>query len=168
MTRCGPQAEDTLERFVYCYLRIRFHGNACSPKTVVQQRPIPRCQGNVLSEAPPTRRSYSGFQASCHNIVNVCVLIKVPNWVYSFGKVRRLCIYYWWLKFLQVKGQANKLTYVHIHAALWYGLGFLRSPKNSINKNMLLCTTNTQTWSTKWRKYKIVIVTCGVSKKGRR
>jgi hypothetical protein len=57
---------DPFERFV-CYLRTRCHGNACSPKTVVQQRSILRCQGNVLSEAPPSRRSYSGFQASCDN-----------------------------------------------------------------------------------------------------
>jgi hypothetical protein len=38
-------------------------------QTVVQQRPIPRCHGNVLSEALPTRWSYSGFQASCHIIL---------------------------------------------------------------------------------------------------
>jgi hypothetical protein len=29
----------------------------------------PRCQGDVLSEVLPSRRSYSGFQASCHNVL---------------------------------------------------------------------------------------------------
>jgi hypothetical protein len=37
-------------------------------ETVVQQRSIPRCYGNVFSEALPNRWSYSGFQASRHNI----------------------------------------------------------------------------------------------------
>jgi hypothetical protein len=49
-------------------LFIRCHSNACS-KTVVQQLPISRCQRNVLSEAPPSKQSYYGFQASCHNIL---------------------------------------------------------------------------------------------------
>jgi hypothetical protein len=72
MARCGQQTEHTPERFVCCYLRIRYHGNACSPKTVVQQRPISRCQENALSEGPPNTRSYSGFQASCHNPITQC------------------------------------------------------------------------------------------------
>jgi hypothetical protein len=67
MTRCGPQTEYTFERFVCCNLRIHCPVNACVPKTVLQQRSIPHCQGNVLSESPPSRRSYSGSQASCHN-----------------------------------------------------------------------------------------------------
>jgi hypothetical protein len=35
-------------------------------QTVVQQRSIPRCHGNVLSEALPSRWSYFGSQASCY------------------------------------------------------------------------------------------------------
>jgi hypothetical protein len=64
----GPQTEHIFEQFLCRYLRIRCHGNACSPKTVAQQRSIPRCKGKVLSEAQPSRQSYSGFQATCHNI----------------------------------------------------------------------------------------------------
>jgi hypothetical protein len=45
-------------------------------QTVVQQRSIPRCHGNVLGEALPSRWSYSGFQPSCHNILlNVTIII---------------------------------------------------------------------------------------------
>jgi hypothetical protein len=36
-------------------------------QSVVQQLSIPRFHGNVLSEAPRSRWSYFGFQASCHN-----------------------------------------------------------------------------------------------------
>jgi hypothetical protein len=50
---------------------VRLLLSACSPKVVVQQHSIPRCQGNILSEAPPSTRSDSGFQASCHNNINV-------------------------------------------------------------------------------------------------
>jgi hypothetical protein len=35
-----------------------------------QQRSVPRCQGNVPSEAPPSNWSYSGFQASCDTILS--------------------------------------------------------------------------------------------------
>jgi hypothetical protein len=40
-------------------------------QTVVQQRSIPRCHGNVLSKALPSRWSYSGFQASRQNIIHM-------------------------------------------------------------------------------------------------
>jgi hypothetical protein len=38
-------------------------------QTVVQQRSIPRCHGNVLSEALRNRLSYFVFQGSSHNIL---------------------------------------------------------------------------------------------------
>jgi hypothetical protein len=66
--RCETLTEHTLERFVCCYLLIRCHGNVCSSKAVVQQRSVLCCQGSVLSEAPRSRWSHSGFQASCHYI----------------------------------------------------------------------------------------------------
>jgi hypothetical protein len=37
-------------------------------QTVVQQRSIPQCHGNVFSEALPSRWSYFGFLASRHNM----------------------------------------------------------------------------------------------------
>jgi hypothetical protein len=49
--------------FVYSLPRESAH------QTVVQQRSISRCPGNVLSEALPSRCSYSGFQASCNNVL---------------------------------------------------------------------------------------------------
>jgi hypothetical protein len=49
----GPQTEHTLERFVCCYLRIRCHSNACSPKTVVRRRSIPRCSGMCSAKRRP-------------------------------------------------------------------------------------------------------------------
>jgi hypothetical protein len=43
----------------------------------VQQRSIPRCHGNMLREALPSRWSYSGFQASCHNSITLITLTMI-------------------------------------------------------------------------------------------
>jgi hypothetical protein len=64
MTRCGPETEHITERFVCCNLRIR-------------------CHGNFLSKPLPSRRSYSGFQASCHNILLYVIIIILLNFSQS-------------------------------------------------------------------------------------
>jgi hypothetical protein len=58
-------------------------------QTVVQQQSIPRCQGNMLSEAPQSRWSYSGFQASCHNIVEITTRTAIIT-----EKLKNLCDYF--------------------------------------------------------------------------
>jgi hypothetical protein len=44
MTRCGPQTEQSLERFAYFHLRLRCHGNASSPNV--------RCPATIYSALP--------------------------------------------------------------------------------------------------------------------
>jgi hypothetical protein len=66
LTQCGPQTEHILELFVCCNLPIRCHGNACLPNRCPA---TVYCRGNVLSEAPPSRWWYSGFQASWHTTI---------------------------------------------------------------------------------------------------
>jgi hypothetical protein len=53
MTRCEPQTEHTLERFICCYLLIRWHGNACSPEAVVQQNLFRVARGMCSAKRHP-------------------------------------------------------------------------------------------------------------------
>jgi hypothetical protein len=51
------------------------------------QRSIPCCNGNVLSEAPPSGWSYSGFQASCLISTIVFYLWNLPTWLIILWRV---------------------------------------------------------------------------------